>query len=510
MDPTIPSILPWKGASKSLLLGCLILAAAVRLQCAQSTFLMDQDSPGYLKTAVRINEKGLAGAVGSGDPHPFYPLSIALLQRLVGDYELAGLAISISFGSLAVLFIYGAARRITEAVGWASALLYSVHPAFVGVQSEVMTDAASHLFIAVALYGLAVWTAEGRTLGLAILAAGCMLTWTVRLDGLLLTPVLLGVTAFLPLVWRPARRLAWGGPILLGILGLAAIPAALLFFHLWGKGVITPRWPTSMNVRMVDRGPGDEGSQPDSPKKLSQYVADHGPVLGPALYLVRIVGIALFPLNAALVLIGLVQSIRRRRYRFGLVMGSVGLIMLAILTTGMVLIQYRMAPRYFASMVLSLLPLAGVGLFEVSRWAGRRWAPAAPLMVVLLLTVNLYPRISTYRRHDHRGVQDAAQWARQEPQAERRLIWVGDPRFDWYCRPCRLLDKWEGEDLVRLCRSGEVYGVAVLECGDIPDQVHALLEVPDLFEQQRVFPGDPGHCVHLHVVRTPDRGSAGP
>lgn len=510
MDPTVPSLLPWQGASKSLLLGCLLVAVAVRLQCAQSTYLMDQDSPGYLKTAVRINETGLSKAVGSGDPHPFYPLAIALLQRVLGDYELAGLSISISFGSLAVLFIYGAARRITEVVGWASALLYSVHPAFVGVQSEVMTDAASHLFVAVALYGFAIWTSEGRTLGLAILAAGCMLTWTVRLDGLLLTPVLVAITTVLPFVWRPARRLAWGGPILLGLLGLAAIPALTLFFYLWGKGVITPRWPASMNVRTAAAAPGEEGGQAESPKKLSQYVAEYGPVVGPALYLVRIVGIAIFPLNAALVLIGLVQSLRRTRYRSGLTMGSVGLLMLAILATGMVLIQYRMAPRYFAAVVLSLLPLAGVGLIEVSRWAGRLWAPAAPLTVVLLLAINLYPRVSTYRRHDHRGVLDAARWARSEPEAERRLIWVGDPRFDWYCRPCRLFDKWEGEDLVDLCRTGKVYGVAVLECGHIPAQVETLLKIPDLFEEKRVFAGDPGHRVYLHVVRAADRRTASP
>jgi hypothetical protein len=502
------SVLPWRGASKTLLLGCLLVAALVRLQCAASTYLMDQDSPGYLKTAIRINESGLTGAVGSGDPHPFYPLAIALLQRLLGDYELAGLTISITFGSLATLFIYGAARRLSEAAGWAAALLYAVHPAFVGVQSEVMTDAASHLFVSVALYGFALWASDGRAFGLAILAAGCMLTWTVRLDGLILTPVLLVVTAALPLFWRPGRSLAWGGPILLGIMALAAIPAAILFFTLWGKGTITPRWPSSMDARIDESiiGNGISDSQAELPKKYDQYIGEHGLWIGSILYLVRILGIALYPLNAILLIVGLVQAIRLRRYRFALVVGSVGLIILVLLATGMVMIRYRMAPRYFASTVLALLPLTAVGLLEVSRWAGRRWAAAAPLTVVALLLVNLYPRIEPYRRYEHRGITEAADWIRGRAESEARLVWVGDPRFEWYLQPRKLLERWQGADLGRWVDDGRVWGVAVLQCAEQPDEVRALLERKELFEEPRVFPGRPGdgdHCVRLYVVRPP-------
>lgn len=497
-----------------VLLACLLLALAVRFQCAASTYMMNQDSPGYLKSAIFINEKGFSGALSdSGDPHPLYPLLIALLQRIIGDYELAALIISITFGSLAVLFIFGAARFLSEPIGWIAALLYAVHPSFVGVQSEVMTDALSHFFVSLALYGFAMWAARGRKLGLVWTAAGCMLTWAARLDGLVLTPVLLLAALLLPLVRRPRRRYAWGGPILAGIMSLAALPVVILLFTLWGKGTFTPRFPNTVGVREPGLAPAEDPTRGARPIKYDQYMAEWGDAAGSALYVTRIMGGMLFPLNAILLLVGIVAAVRRAEYRLGLVMGMVGLLLLMILTVGMVVMSYRMAPRYFAAVVIACFPLIALGGLVAAQAAGRLAKVGAPIAIMALILLNLAPRITPYRRYKHRGIREAAQWVLAHPETEDALVWLGDQRFEWYCRPRRLRGFESAEHLKRLCVEKRLYGIAVLECGYVPREIRDVLEQEDLFVEKRVFPADDQaeqHCVRVYVVRGAPRQASAP
>ncbi len=68
------------------LLALVALAALVRAQMAAGTYLINQDSPGYLQPARDLRESGVRAALAwPGAPHPAYPMLIAGLWSAVGN-----------------------------------------------------------------------------------------------------------------------------------------------------------------------------------------------------------------------------------------------------------------------------------------------------------------------------------------------------------------------------------------------------------------------------------------
>lgn len=475
------------------LLACVALAALMRVQLAQSTYYMNVDSPGYLVPAMSVERVGLFGALASaGEPHPAYPVSLALLQRVVGDYELAGLIVAILFGSLAVLPIWAAARLYSPAAGWAAALLYAVHPHFVDAQSEIMTDGMSHFFIACALWGFARWVVEGRWSGLVITGIAIPATWAVRLDGAILAASLVGAAALLPLLRAPWKRFGWGAPALVGITALAVLPVAGAFLYVWGPSKFTPR--------ILTPRPSAATTPDDKPTKFVQLKEAHGPVLGTARYLIHIGGIALFPLNAALLILGAWAAARNPDHRLFFVPAIVALIALIALVTGMVVLNYRMTPRYFATSTLAAFPLIGLGAAVAARFAGA-WALAALALICVI------PSISEPRRYDDQSARLAATWLSERRDPDAKIYWaVEDRRFYWHCgiesRPIVT-----GVDhLEALARGREVQAIVTLDCVDPSDALKRLLAKDDLVGPPRVFPDPPREGVHATRVY-PVRGT---
>lgn len=460
------------------LLACVALAAFMRLQLAEGTYLMNVDSPGYLVPAQSVNTVGLFGALASsGEPHPGYPVLVALLQRVVGDYEAAGLIIAVLFGSLAVLPIWAAARHYSPAAGWAAAILYAVHPHFVDAQSEIMTDSTSHFFIACALWGFARWVVEGRWSGLVITGVAIPLTWAVRLDGAIVAVSLVGAAALLPLLRAPWKRFGWGAPALVGITTLAVLPIAGAFLYVWGPQKLTPR--------ILTPRPSAATTPDDRPTKYVQLKEAHGAVLGTARYLVHIGGTALFPLNAALLLVGLWVAARNPDARLFFVPAIIALIALIALVTGMVVLNYRMAPRYLATSTLAAFPLIGLGAMTIAR----RWGRAAFAAMALICVV---PSIWGARRYDEQGVRESAVWLAAHREPDAKIYYAGeDRRFYWHCgieaRPIVT-----GIDhLETLARDRKVQAVVVSDAVEPSDALRRLLAKDDLIGPPRVFPDPP-------------------
>src|SRR5262245_32038567 len=156
---------PWVSsltASRGLL-GALGLAAAVRCYLLWQYYCISSDGVVYIRAAQDFLAGGIANGLQSVYP-PGYPLLIAAVQPLIGDWELAGQLLSMFFGIALLLPLYWICRRmfagkIALLVCYLAALnpllaLYSVH-----VRSE-----STYLGIAMAAFYLLVIAIEERAL----------------------------------------------------------------------------------------------------------------------------------------------------------------------------------------------------------------------------------------------------------------------------------------------------------------------------------------------------------
>lgn len=161
----------------------------------------------------------------SADPHhtpaffPLYPALIAGLGRVLGDYNLAGLLISLVCCLVAFELLWHiAARRLGEAVGSRSVLYLALFPMSVFLQA--VYSEALFLALCLAAFDFAErghWPGAGvaagfailtRSIGVAVVAALAMMAWpsVKRMAWLAIAPVMF---AAFPIVLHFQTHDAW-------------------------------------------------------------------------------------------------------------------------------------------------------------------------------------------------------------------------------------------------------------------------------------------------------------
>ena len=112
-----------KSFRHSLLLLPLLLALLLRLPLFIWPEVIYNDSTIYVRAAKGILEGKWAETIVP----PFYPMLIAAAQFVTGDFELAGILISIIFGTLLIIPVFNLGRELYDArVGMIAALLATV------------------------------------------------------------------------------------------------------------------------------------------------------------------------------------------------------------------------------------------------------------------------------------------------------------------------------------------------------------------------------------------------
>jgi hypothetical protein len=155
---------------------------------------MMNDGPEFIGLAQQIAAGDWASVLTHGF-HPLYPFLLRWVEPLTGDWERAGVLISIAAGALAVIALFAlladAFDRRVAAVG---ALLLAVHPIAIE-QADVQSDA---LYLALFLTSAwALWRALARASAAWALAAGVAagLAYLTRPEGLGTAAVGLGLAA---------------------------------------------------------------------------------------------------------------------------------------------------------------------------------------------------------------------------------------------------------------------------------------------------------------------------
>jgi hypothetical protein len=196
----------------------LILAALFRALRWSAVAVIFNDGPIFI---------GLAQAVAAGEwaialshqYHPLYPILIAGVHALIGEWELSAVAVSVVGGTAAVGCLYGFVRSAFGVpTAFAAAAILAVHPYAVEFCGDVQSEG-----LYLALFLGAVWA---LWLGLqsgglaAALVAGLLsgLAYLTRPEGLGLLAVggVIATWYVLRRSWSRRRAAAWGALLLLG------------------------------------------------------------------------------------------------------------------------------------------------------------------------------------------------------------------------------------------------------------------------------------------------------
>lgn len=117
--------------------------------------------------------------------HPVYPVLFAMLAKLVGDYELAGKAVALFFGTLSIIPLYLIARKIfNHQIGLFASFLLAVNPTHVRLSADIMSDTTYIFFFLLAV--LLGWEIVDRKtlLLIPILGVVVLLAYLTRAEGI--------------------------------------------------------------------------------------------------------------------------------------------------------------------------------------------------------------------------------------------------------------------------------------------------------------------------------------
>ena len=129
----------------TLLLVPLTLALLLRLPLLIWPEVIYNDSTIYVLAAKGILEGKWTETVVP----PFYPMLIAAAHFVTGDFELAGILISVIFGTLLVIPVFYLGRELYDArVGMIAALLATVQPYLFKYSGSVLTESIYYFLVA--------------------------------------------------------------------------------------------------------------------------------------------------------------------------------------------------------------------------------------------------------------------------------------------------------------------------------------------------------------------------
>ncbi len=200
----------------------VLLGAILRIHSAVSTPIINMDGALYIQQAKAL-ALGLSEAVTACYPYfSSYPVLIAAAYKVTGNWVAAAQSVSVVFGVLSLLPLWGLLRRFVSQTAAGVALLgFAVTPAFVELSREVIRGPVYWFFSLTGLY-LFVRFLENRHAVPLMTAGVCfLLAAFTRIESLLY----LVLTGAFILCLEPGRRwretaLFWGPCIGLGLLAL--------------------------------------------------------------------------------------------------------------------------------------------------------------------------------------------------------------------------------------------------------------------------------------------------
>jgi len=212
-------------AARRWLLGALLLASAVRGYLLWQYYCISSDGVSYIRAAQEF----FAGDPGAGLRSvypPGYPLVIAAIYPLIGDWELAGQLLSLLLGVGLLLPLYWIFRGMFDSkIALLACYLAAVSP-FLALYSVHVRSESSYLFLATTAVYLLFNAIERRALSRFFFAG------LVAGYAFLIRPEAIGVLLIVPAVLL-LRSLVWREPSIAGMVrSTAMLSVGFLIFAL--------------------------------------------------------------------------------------------------------------------------------------------------------------------------------------------------------------------------------------------------------------------------------------
>jgi hypothetical protein len=232
---------PKGGSSKreALVMALLLLAATlIRLPNLLRPYVINMDAMDYIGSAVEI--ASVANSVGWEKLLlSIYPLIIAWLGGVLGDWNVAARSLSVVFGVLVVIPLYLFSREfIGRRLAWIPPLFYTISPAMVRYSLDVIRGPA-FWFVSTFSLVLILKASSRNSNAVTHLFAGTfgLLAGAIRLEGMILLPM--GIVFILvngnkgaaTFRQRATRALAFASPMLLALLILFGFQTSRLKVH---------------------------------------------------------------------------------------------------------------------------------------------------------------------------------------------------------------------------------------------------------------------------------------
>lgn len=353
------------------------LAFLLRVWVLVRVPLIETDGVRYVAIARQFQE---AGSPFDQLFHPLYPMCIAAIQPLVGDWELAGRLVSAFFGAALVLPAWALARAVLGGpAALVSAALLAVHPGLVRNGAAVLTE-ATYTFVLV----LGVWAAwrglvterrawlpaAGLLFGLGYLARPESALYLVGLIALALIAARRSARPWRSALWAPVSLAAFllpSGPYLLYLRG------AVGYWTLSGK--VAHNIGQDFGSAMTGGG-SDVGRLVSQGGTLARRLLENG-------YLFEKYALSdLLPGVLALFLLpGLLARAREEGWlrREGFLLGAA----LPPFAT----LAFHLESRVFLPALPFVLPIAAAGILAAASWAARGRAAGSVAVAATLLSV---------------------------------------------------------------------------------------------------------------------------
>jgi len=314
-----------------------------------------------------------------------YPVILLTIRHLGLDAVRGAIGWDVLAASLAVLPLYGLARRMFgRRIGILTGILYAVHPRLIVYSCYVLREPTQWVLFLLTLYFI--WRAVTEVRAWLFVAAGCVLALAVhtRSEAWLLLVPLIGWTG-----WRWRKDVGQRWRLLAGTaVCLAIIPASIVLVNVtllqghsrweWGCARHVKeacRWASSRAPSATEAadkpvGPSSAAAKADGPEVLHLPTAT-------ALrkVLVRFSKVFHF-VYGVLALLGLWALRRHLLSAWWLPLPIMAAVVLVGITIRMTIAETD--PRYYLTAVLVLLPLPAAGLLWVSGWMARLVGWALP------------------------------------------------------------------------------------------------------------------------------------
>ena len=266
--------------------GSLLLTLGVRLYLFRNYYTINNDGVLYIEAARHFWEGDWVAGLASFYP-PVFPLMIAAVYPLLGDWELAGQFWPLLLSLVMTLPLFGLLSSIYgQRVARVALLFYGVSPYVARLSVEVRTEIPYTFFLVLSLYLLQRGLGDRKPLPLFLMGIVSALAYLVRPEGAGL--LIVGVSFLLYRRWIAERpeRIALKVSVL--ILGFVIFSAPYILYLRWDTGDWTISRKTGLVFSMALARQGwdwDESAAGDSSQvRIADFVAAH-----PLTYLRKVV-----------------------------------------------------------------------------------------------------------------------------------------------------------------------------------------------------------------------------